>query len=62
MKTLRQWMLDHPDDEPCPRSPDAARAWRIERGLELTEADKAENAKYEAAMAKMRLVKPPPLV
>ncbi len=48
MKTLsatRQWMRDHPNDVPCPRSPDAA-AWRRKRGLD--KAGIALRAKYEA--------------
>ena len=32
----QQWMLDHPDDTPCPAKGggSAARAWRIKRGLQ----------------------------
>jgi hypothetical protein len=29
-----QWMLDHPDDIPPPKSGGGARAWRIARGLD----------------------------
>jgi hypothetical protein len=29
----QQWMLDHPNDVPCPRSSVAAAAWRRKRGL-----------------------------
>ena len=34
VRVIRSWMRDHPDDVPCPRDPDAARAWRAKRGLE----------------------------
>jgi hypothetical protein len=36
---------------PSPRDPAAAKAWRIKRGLQPTDAEKAIRAKYEAAMA-----------
>ena len=34
VRVIEAWMRDHPDDVPCPRDPDAARAWRAKRGLE----------------------------
>jgi hypothetical protein len=53
-KLTQQWMLEHPNDAACPRTPAAAKAWRIKRGLELSDADKAIRAKYEAAMAERK--------
>jgi hypothetical protein len=29
-----QWMLDHPEDTPPPSGHEAARQWRIKRGLD----------------------------
>jgi hypothetical protein len=52
-----QWMREHPHDNPCPRDPDAARAWRRARGLENSPADTVLRAKYEAAMAEKRAAK-----
>ena len=37
-KLTQQWMLEHPNDAACPRTPAAAKAWRIKRGLELSDA------------------------
>jgi hypothetical protein len=34
IRVMEAWMRDHPDDVPCPKSPDAARAWRHARGLD----------------------------
>jgi hypothetical protein len=54
----KQWMADHPDDVRCPGDPVEARAWRIERGLQLTHAQERkaqqDRARYEAAMAEKR--------
>jgi hypothetical protein len=46
----QQWMVDHPNDVPCPRG--NASAWRRKRGLD--KAGAALRAKYEAAMAEKR--------
>jgi hypothetical protein len=58
LSRTQQWMLDHPDDVPCPRDPMSARSWRIKRGLqqapEREVADRVQLAKYEAAMAEKR--------
>ena len=54
LSTTKQWMIDHPDDTPCPRSPNAARSWRRKRGLELTPKHQMLLAKYEEAMAAKR--------
>ena len=49
------WLSKHPDDEPCPISPDSARAWRIERGLEKVHYKaRAKWKRYPAAMAERR--------
>jgi hypothetical protein len=52
-----QWMLEHPDDEPCPTGPRgdyqarrAAREWRKKRGVILEPGARKQRAKYEAAM------------
>jgi hypothetical protein len=29
----KQWMIDHPDDVPCPKSGGAAYWWRVKRGI-----------------------------
>jgi hypothetical protein len=50
LSPTQQWMADHPDDVPCPRS--NANAWRRKRGLDA--AGSAIRAKYEAAMAEKR--------
>jgi hypothetical protein len=55
----KQWMLDHPDDVPCPRSPHAAKAWRIKRGLQRTKADAEAHLKYTVAMIETRCCKQP---
>jgi hypothetical protein len=58
LSATKQWMIDHPDDEPCPlpqRSPNAAAAWRRKRDLDGP--DRAANpqwAKYQAAMAEKK--------
>ena len=33
LSKTKQWMIDHPDDLPCPEDPRAAMEWRQERGL-----------------------------
>jgi hypothetical protein len=45
-----QWMLDHPNDTPCPAMADAAKGWRRKRGLEQSPQQKAKQAEYEAIM------------
>jgi hypothetical protein len=47
----QQWMVDHPDDVPCPLTPCAAKAWRMKRGLVRPNE---QMRKYEAAMAEKR--------
>lgn len=54
-----QWMLDHPNDEPCPTGPPgdyqahrAARIWRKKRGIIPEPAARKQRAKYEAAMGR----------
>ena len=63
LSTSQQWMLDHPDDTPCPRGPLAAQAWRRKRGLERDPAAEVRQAKhadwlrrYEEALAAKRAV------
>jgi hypothetical protein len=34
LSPTQQWMLDHPNDVPCPKTPNAAQAWRKKRGIE----------------------------
>jgi hypothetical protein len=46
------WMMAHPDDVPCPQSPDSAAAWRKKRGL--SDRNDAQREKYEAALAEMK--------
>jgi len=46
----QRWMLDHPDDVPCPRNP--AAAWRLKRGLARSQREIRK--RYEAAMAETR--------
>ena len=43
------WMLSHPQDTPCPKSPVAAAAWRKKRFL--TPRAEAERQKYEEMLA-----------
>jgi hypothetical protein len=43
----QQWMDDHPDDTPPPKTPAAALAWRNRR---FSPRAIAERAKYEAAL------------
>jgi hypothetical protein len=50
---IQQWMADHPDDVPYPRSPEAAKAWRAKRGIGNTWQTETRR-KYEAAMAEKR--------
>jgi hypothetical protein len=52
LSPARQWMADHPNDVPCPKGPDTAKAWRKRRGLDAAGA--ALRAKYEAAMTETR--------
>jgi hypothetical protein len=33
LSLAEQWMRDHPDDEPCPKSGGAAYWWRMKRGI-----------------------------
>ena len=55
LSASKQWMIDHPDDVPCPNGPDAAAAWRLKRGIYTGESEiRAQWAKYEAAMAEKR--------
>jgi hypothetical protein len=58
LSLTQQWMIDHPDDEPCPRNHSAAQRWRRKRGLErdpIKEAkQEADRTKYEAAIAEKR--------
>jgi hypothetical protein len=54
LSKTRAWELAHPNDVPCPRGPDAAKAWRLKRGLQNTPEHLARLAKYEEAMAAKR--------
>jgi hypothetical protein len=55
LSTTQQWMRDHPDDVPCPRDPDSARAWRRKRGLEGPSPRNVEiQRKYDEAMREKR--------
>jgi hypothetical protein len=50
-----QWMIDHPNDLPCPLQPHAATAWRKARGIGANAgAERAKAAKYTEAMAEKR--------
>jgi hypothetical protein len=48
----QQWMAEHPNDKPCPRGPDASKAWRRRRGLDAAGA--VARRKYEMAMVQTR--------
>jgi hypothetical protein len=57
----KQWMRDHPTDEPCPADPRDARDWQIARGITLgpwgatrTKRQADDQKRYEAAMAETR--------
>jgi hypothetical protein len=57
-RTPQQWMLDHPDDVPCPPRGGAIH-WRRACGLDewqkkRTAAQDAQQQKYEAAMVEKR--------
>jgi hypothetical protein len=54
LSATAQWMLDHPNDVPCPATPSAATAWRRKRFANPNFA--AERAKYDAAMAESRMI------
>ena len=61
MKLSKQWMLAPPRRRLCPKTPWAARAWRLKRGIvnapghyKRLEKAEAQRAKYEAAMAETR--------
>jgi hypothetical protein len=50
-----QWMLDHPYDEPCPKSHSDAQMWRRKRGIEVLVTSRtlrieAKKAEYERRM------------
>ena len=34
VRVIEAWMRAHPDDVPCPRDQNSARAWRTKRGLD----------------------------
>ena len=53
LSATKQWMIDHPNDDPCPKSLAAAKAWRRKRGLDAASIA-ALRAKYAAAMAEKR--------
>jgi hypothetical protein len=53
ISTTAQWMKNHPEDTPCPRDPDSARAWRI-KPLEPTPRERELARKYQEAMAEKR--------
>lgn len=58
LSVTQQWMKDHPNDKPCPVSPDAAAAWRRARGIGLNAAEaRAKWAKYHKAMSELRTAK-----
>jgi hypothetical protein len=42
LSPTKQWMQDHSDDVPCPRDPDAAKAWRQKRGIQPAPEPEAE--------------------
>ena len=53
LSMAQQWLVDHPDDEPCPRDPNLAGVWRRKRGLEDTASRRkihAKQAKYDLAI------------
>ena len=53
--SVELWMSKHPDDEPCPTSPESARAWRVVRDLEDVPVKQLTKWKrYAAAMAERR--------
>ena len=47
----KQWMIEHPNDKPCPREPGAARAWRMKR---FGPKALAERERYRLAMIETR--------
>jgi hypothetical protein len=52
-----KWMIDNPNDEPCPAGHSDAQMWRRRRGLEQGPREYrhvAEMARYEAAMDEKR--------
>jgi hypothetical protein len=51
---VQRWMKDHPDDTPCPKSPTAAKAWRVARGLQHTKAQTEQRERYWVAMIETR--------
>jgi hypothetical protein len=55
LTATQQWMIDHPNDTPCPLQPHGAAAWRKARGIGANAgAERAKVAQYEAAMADKR--------
>jgi hypothetical protein len=58
LSPTQRWMQEHPDDKPCPRTPQAAKAWRIARGLERTPAERKRHEKYQVALIEMRYRNP----
>lgn len=53
----KQWEMDHPDDRPCPKTPTAAKAWRINRGISKLGDYRLLQVwkRYDAAMAEKEI-------
>jgi hypothetical protein len=54
LRPTELWMLDHPDDVPCPNHPDLAAQWRHQRRLDLKLHRPAQATEARCATAAAR--------